>query len=100
MHILGSEATDGEDFGLSDEVPVLQNLMCNGTEYDLSFCSGYDLNNVVGDYCLSGNFQAGIRCVEQGMYIPLFVYACVSIMCVCVYELEVGRCSNYSSNLL
>jgi hypothetical protein len=58
------EATRGMVFGLSDETPVLQNLMCNGTEYYLSDCSGYELGDVTGDYCLSGNDQAGIRCVE------------------------------------
>ena len=58
------EATFGSAFGLSDETPVLQNLMCNGTEYYLSDCPGYDLNNVTGLYCLSGNYQAGVRCVD------------------------------------
>jgi hypothetical protein len=50
-----AEATRGMVFGLSDETPVLQNPMCNGTEYYLSDCPGYDLNNVTGvtgDYCL------------------------------------------------
>ena len=51
-------------FGLSDETPVLQSLMCNGSEYTLSDCPGYVLNNVTGDYCLSGNYQAGVRCIE------------------------------------
>ena len=53
------------EFGLSDETPVLQNLMCNGSEYTLSDCPGYDLNNVIGDYCLSGDYQAGVRCIES-----------------------------------
>ena len=53
------------EFGLSDETPVLQNLMCNGSEYTLSDCPGYDLNNVMGDYCLSGDYQAGVRCIES-----------------------------------
>ena len=52
------------EFGLSDEIPVLQSINCSGTEYYLSDCPGYDLNNVTGDYCLSGNYQAGVRCVE------------------------------------
>ena len=52
-------------FGLSDETPVLQSLMCNGSEYNLSDCPGYDLNNVTGDYCLSGDYQAGVRCIES-----------------------------------
>ena len=60
----GPEATRGTVFGLSDETPVLQDLMCNGTEYSLSSCPGYDLNNVTGDYCLSGMYQAGVRCIE------------------------------------
>ena len=51
-------------FGLSDETPVLQDLMCNGTEYSLSSCPGYDLNNVTGDYCLNGMYQAGVRCIQ------------------------------------
>ena len=62
--ISGSEATGGRVFGLSDETPVLQNMMCSGSEYTLSDCAGYDLNNVTGDYCLSGNYQAGVRCIE------------------------------------
>ena len=62
------EATFGSVFGLSDETPVLQNLMCNGTEYYLSDCPGYDLNNVTGLYCLSGNYQAGVRCIDGRTY--------------------------------
>jgi hypothetical protein len=60
----GSEATIGMVFGLSDETPILQNLMCNGSEYSLSDCPGYDLNGVSGEYCLSGDYQAGVRCIE------------------------------------
>ena len=60
----GSEATGGMVFGLSSETPILQNLMCNGSEYTLSDCLGYDLNGVSGDYCLSGAYQAGVRCLE------------------------------------
>ena len=60
----GSEATGGMVFGLSDEAPILQNLMCNGSEYSLSDCPGYDLNGVSGEYCLSGDYQAGVRCIE------------------------------------
>ena len=58
------EATLGSVFGLSDETPVLQDLMCTGFEDSLSDCPGYDLNNVTGDYCLSGNNQAGVRCID------------------------------------
>ena len=51
-------------FGLSNEPPLLQNLNCTGSEYYLSDCPGYQPNNVTGDYCLSGNYQAGVQCVE------------------------------------
>ena len=65
IHIITvAEGTYGSVFGLSDETPVLQNVMCNGSEYYLSECEGYNLNNVSGDYCLSGNYQAGVRCIE------------------------------------
>ena len=70
----GSEATGGMVFGLSDETPILQNLMCNGSEYSLSDCPGYDLNGVSGEYCLSGDYQAGVRCVE-GRYFHKFVFS-------------------------
>ena len=49
---------------MSDETPVLQNLNCSGREYSLNECQGYDLNNVTGDYCLSGLYQAGVICRE------------------------------------
>ena len=51
-------------FGLSDETPLSTNLMCNGSEYYLSDCPGYGLSNATDDYCLSGNYQAGVRCIE------------------------------------
>ena len=73
--ITGGEATRGTEFGLSDETPVLQNLMCNGSEYTLSDCPGYDLNNVTGDYCLSGDYQAGVRCIEG---IILVSHTCIT----------------------
>ena len=44
--------------------------MCNGSEYSLSDCPGYDLNGVSGGYCLSGDYQAGVRCIE-GIYIEI-----------------------------
>lgn len=55
-------ATGQQYFGLSDETPILQNPMCYGYEYDLSECYGYQLKNVQGDYCMSGNNQAGAIC--------------------------------------
>ena len=57
-------ATGNQTFGLSDETPVLQDLMCSGAEYSLMECPGYNLGNVTGDYCLSGDYQAGIRCIQ------------------------------------
>lgn len=51
-------------FGLSPESPVLQNLNCSGDEYHFRDCPGYQLGNVTGDYCLSGNYQAGVYCTE------------------------------------
>ena len=51
-------------FGLSDETPILQNLNCSGREYFLSDCPGYALNNVTGEYCLSGMYQAGVLCIQ------------------------------------
>ena len=51
-------------FGVSDETPLSTNLMCNGSEYYLSDCPGYGLSNATDDYCLSGNYQAGVRCIE------------------------------------
>ena len=62
--IIGSEATTGSVFGLSDELPILHNPECNGTEYYLSDCVGYELAFTGGLYCHSGNYQAGVRCIE------------------------------------
>ena len=64
MFNTGAEAVPSGVFGLSDKDPILQNPMCNGNEYYLSDCQGYTLNNIAGDYCLSGNYQAGARCIE------------------------------------
>ena len=60
----GAVATEGIEFGLSDEAVLLQNPMCNGTEYYLTDCRGFTPYSVTGDYCLSGNYQAGVRCIE------------------------------------
>ena len=51
-------------FGLSDEPAILHNPRCNGTEYYLSNCVGYELRKVEDLYCLSGNYQAGVLCIE------------------------------------
>ncbi|CAI7991475.1 Deleted in malignant brain tumors 1 protein [Geodia barretti] len=61
-------ATGGGEFGLSDNAPIFQNLMCNGSEYTFSDCRGYAPNNIVGDYCSSGNHQAGVYCIEACSY--------------------------------
>lgn len=63
-HTSGPEATCGSTFGISEEDSVLRNLMCNGSEYHLSECSGYNLGNITEGYCQDRYTQAGIRCVE------------------------------------
>lgn len=55
-------------FGLSNASTILQNLGCNGTEYSFNECPGYDLMALDGPYCQSGNYQAGVRCIE-GKYL-------------------------------
>ena len=67
-------------FGLSDETPILQNLMCNGSEYTLRECPGYDLN---GEYCLSGDYQVGVRCI-QGTGIESLVHIDTCILLICI----------------
>ena len=62
--VTGAVATGGGEFGLSDNAAIFQNLMCNGSEYTFSDCRGYAPNNIVGDYCSSGNHQAGVYCIE------------------------------------
>ena len=63
--VLGAEMSSKGEFGLSDEPAILQNPMCNGTEYYLRDCSGFAFNNIIGDYCLSGNNQVGVRCTAS-----------------------------------
>ena len=69
-----AELSSPGEFGLSDETPILQNPMCSGSEYYLCDCPGFALNNVVSDYCLSGRYQVGIRCIggEQPKFNLLF----------------------------
>ena len=55
-------------FGLSDETPLEGNFMCLGTEQSLSTCLGYALANATSLECLTGMFQAGVRCI-QGIHI-------------------------------
>lgn len=62
------EATYGE-FNQSNESPVLPDLMCDGTEYSLSDCPGFELAEVPEGYC--GENQAGVRCVE-GTYVSSY----------------------------
>ena len=51
-------------FGLSDQEPIVVNATCNGTEYGLEQCNGYSIGEAVSDYCQSGLYQAGVRCLE------------------------------------
>ena len=61
----GAEATGGMEFGLSNESPIIiLNSTCSGNEYSFSDCPGYELDDALGDYCPSGNYQAGVRCIE------------------------------------
>ena len=83
IHITtGAEATGGMVFGLSDELPVLQNLMCNGSEYSLSYCPGYDLNNVSGEHCLSGDYQAGVRCIQGKNMTLISIKNLITFFCI------------------
>ena len=59
---LGAEATYNELEGS----PVLQDLMCNGTEYYLSECPGYILQDIPEGSCEN---QASVRCVEGTVYL-------------------------------
>ena len=60
----GGEATGNSTFGLSSETPVVLNGNCSGTEYYLQECDGYSIEESTSDYCLSGQYQAGVRCIE------------------------------------
>jgi hypothetical protein len=60
-----AEGTGKAEFGLSYESPFLQTPMCEGSEYTLSACPSYHLKSVTGDYCLSGKYQAGVRCIRN-----------------------------------
>ena len=60
----GAEATGGMTFGLSDVTPLGENVTCIGTEYDYADCPGSGLINDTSDYCLSGRYQAGVRCIQ------------------------------------
>ena len=60
----GAQATGEMTFGQSEVVPLDGNLMCNGTEYTLSECPGYELVNATSEDCLSGLYQAGVRCIQ------------------------------------
>ena len=62
--MIGAEATGGITFGLSDETPILQNPRCDGNESSLTDCPGFSLATVSGEHCLTGNHQAGVRCIE------------------------------------
>ena len=63
----GAEATGGVEFGLSDNSPVLQNLMCSGHEYSLTECPGFNVTDINPELCPGSNDQAGFRCVGGKM---------------------------------
>jgi hypothetical protein len=96
----------GSVFGVSDETPVLQNPMCNGNEYYLSDCPGYDLNNVTGDYCLGGEYQAGVRCVDVptptapcpdgNLFLANSTYSYIDGNYFCLHRLHLVTTDNFS----
>lgn len=57
--------TGGNQYGLSDEVAVLQSTKCEGIESSLTECPGYNLGEVTGYYCQTGKFQAGATCIRD-----------------------------------
>ena len=61
---LGGQTTTSGTFGLSDQEPIVVNAACDGTEYGLEQCNGYSIGEAVSDYCQSGLYQAGVRCLE------------------------------------
>ena len=72
---LGGQATGNTTFGLSNQRPILLNVTCSGTEYGLSNCDGYGVGEATTDYCLSGQYLAGVRCLEG---------LCKDV-CTCIY---------------
>ena len=69
--VTGAETAVNGEFGFSNEAPILQTPMCNGSEYQLGACEGFDLNNVMGDYCLSESHQVGVVCIEGRGLLPI-----------------------------
>ena len=69
----GGQATLNATFGMSGEQPVLLDLMCNGTETNLSECRGYNLGPVSEDYCQGGLNQVGVRCLQGSIFLSLKV---------------------------
>ena len=81
-----AEATGGMVFGLSDETPLTRNDVCEGNDYNLTFCEDYEQRNTSDDYCQSGNYQAGVRCI-QSMIVHMYRegYGCCPVnICVSV----------------
>ena len=76
----GAETAVNGEYSFLDETPVLRNPMCNGSEYQLSECKGYALNNVDGDYCLIGSHQVGVVCVEGNTCTRIKCYAIINLL--------------------
>ena len=79
----GAETAVNGEFGFLDETSVIRNPMCNGSEYQLSDCEGYALNNVDGDYCLIGSHQVGVVCVEGKLQLDLLHQVINGYLTVC-----------------
>ena len=65
--VIGAEATGGTTFGLSYQTSIFQSPMCNGNERNLTECPGFSLTSVSGQYCSTGNHQAGVLCIEGNL---------------------------------
>ena len=63
--ITDAVGTGGNQYGFSDEVPILQNPGCEGSESSLRECPGYHLAEATGYYCRTGLFQAGATCIRD-----------------------------------
>ena len=72
----GGQATGNSTFGLSNQQPVILRANCSGTEYDLRDCDNYTISEATTDYCLGGQYQAGVRCLE-GVFYYTAMYSCV-----------------------
>ena len=69
----GAVVVRNNEFGVSEESPIHQTPMCHGNESSLFDCPGFHSINITGDQCPSGNYLAGVWCIEgrDGSYSSL-----------------------------